>query len=520
MLTQVNPSQLRDFAELTPESLLDVNYKSNDKLETPDTSPKQKYSWDVQNRDNPNRDKGLSKSTVMSKTVPVCKLGEKSEPKATHPLEFPHEKLPSNDHEIFFDWLKFFRTDATGLSKRHLDFIVHYYLEGYAFKPKGVENWQPFTWEEKQTFAEVQPCTGKLFDTRYVNSIGANLFVKYKDEFSDEIESISFGMSGKTCGAVFPRNNLLMQAEMIDTFESMGIRLTHTDLTDSMAKGVLDIGLIQAAALNGDFYGTQRYDVRASGEKNNPKSKGRSATFGQTGSNGSRKSDKVMEFYEELPVHGRDRIRAELKNHGRNAKLVSKEIRAIFNDPNLDPKQKNFAMVQWVKDYMFSYKTLNFVSSESMRAEKYAKDYKRLPWWETFLNKLSVATYKPVFEKITTNLQKLMDWDFRSVVPHYRAIAHHFGLDFLHKLIDFGIQAKDKDRMGQFSDSEKLIITELEKLGIMGTSKMFSPELFKKLSKLGFFAERVEVKSYGQTNAIHHRELNRYPEYYQPPLPL
>ena len=460
------------------------------------------------------------KGTVKSKTVPVCKLGGKSEAKPKHSLEFPHEKLPNSDHEIFFDWLRFFRTDATGLTKRHLDFILHYYLEGYAFKPKGVDNWEPFTWEEKETFAEVQPCSGKRYDYRYVNSIGASLFIRYRGEFSDDIESICFDMSGKAIGAVFPRNNLLMQAEMIDTFESMGMRVTHVDCTDSMPKDTLDISLIQVSALNGDFYGTERYDIRTSGKKNDFKSRGTSVTFGQTGRNGGRRSDKIMQFYQEAPVHGRDRIRAELRNYGRNARLVSKEIRAIFNHPNLDPKQKNFAMVQWVKDYMFSYKTLNFVTAESMRTEKYAKNYKRLSWWEDFLNKLSVATYKPVFEKVTTTLQSLMDWDFRAVIPHYRALAHQFGSDFVHKLIDFAIEAKDKDRLGQFSDSEKSIISELNKLGTMAMSKMFSPELFKKLSNQGFFAERVEVKDYGQTNAIHHRELNLYPQYYQPPLLL
>ena len=520
MLSYLNPVQSRDLGKIALEPPADVNRKSNDELENKDTSLKQKYSWDVQNRDNPNRGKGLSKSTVMSNTVPECQSGVKSEPKATHPLEYPHEKIIGNDHQFFVHDLTFFRDKVTGLSERHVENMKLWFLEGWFFPVSKRGECDSFEYWEKDFPPRVLPNNGKRYDYHWVNSIGVELLVKYYDEFCDRVESISLKFRGETLEALYPRNNFLPVVGLIESVDMLGLKMTRIDLTHSMPLDALDINQIRDSALNWDFSGAKCRKVIDDGERDNPDAQGLTVYIGSAGKKGKRRSDKLYRWYLEMAVHGVNRLRAEMECHDKHALLAVKELLARYNDPSLDNKAKNISMIQWVKDYMYSYKNVNFVESASIKAEKYAKNYKRLPWWQSFLDGLSVTTYKPVFAKVKSTLQSTFDWFYKSATPTERALDHVYGREFVHKLLDARLDAKAKDRCGQFSDSEIKKIREIEKLGTMGMSKMFSPELLDKLVKQGLTAISTKIKSFGQINAVHHRELNRYPEYYQSPLPL
>ena len=68
-------------------------------------------------------------------------------------------------------------------------------------------------------------------------------------------------------------------------------------------------------------------------------------------------------------------------------------------------------MIEWIKGYMYSYKNINFVSTESMVKEKYAKNYEILPWYQSFLDKVKAVEIIPKFNKIKVAIQQIFRLD-------------------------------------------------------------------------------------------------------------
>lgn len=474
----------------------------------------QMYLLKSQNDVNPSHQGKQRKSTVYSNTVPECKARGKSEPKASHPLAYKHYKTTSKDIAITIDWLTFFNACVRNFEDHHIDFLIDQFITGRYFLPDTADDSNLWDFKTTDCYEEVQPNTGKRFDTMYRNSYGARLLVRHDPDALDKITAVRLDIPGGLLKAMLPANNLLPAVAMIETATTVadGLKLTRCDLRQSTPYSWLNICTVASAALAEQFTGAKKFKVYASGQKGNPNKTGVTVVIGADGSDGSRRSRKIVTFYDEKPVHGRDGIAIEVRNYAERAKLIKDDLIAIYNRPGVSNEEKNAAMLVWVRDYMFSPRNINFCDRDSINEEKYAKNYKRLPWYQAFLDKIGACHYVPKLERPKGTLKTFFKWSYDAGIVPFEVVDYNFGRVAAHWLLDIFLDIKKQERKGRPSLSVLEKTTLLIEQGIKDLADAFPSELREKFKRHPLAAANNLIYNVTQGTLIDYRELMKYPE--------
>ena len=455
-----------------------------------------------------------SNSEAVSKLVDML---SPSQPTALSTIAYPSEKTVGGDDEFFFDWSGFSGIGLTHVRQRHVDFLVEELVKGRFFVPREYPETELFDYALSPTVVEVQPNTGNRFDFLYRSSIGVVILVKHDPEDSDKIDSLAIRFTGKPLKALIPRNNQLKIAQLIDMVVQIDpkMHLQRGDIAHSFPLHRLDAEKYADALTKRNFCGFKKRRWTNDFLSDESEEKTYSFILGNTGQkdDGSkgRRSDKIINLYDERKPHGRDRWRLEGRFYGKYARFIQEAMIAIYNDETLTSDQKNTKIVEWMRDFIYSRRTFDLVERESIKAGKYRKDYKRLGFWQNHVDLTEVNAFTYRFASVKSTVQGSFDHLFNRGLGALASIDIAQGRAEVHKFVDALLDAYHSKRNGMTTETVDEILMEMALHEFRWNIKLFSPDLQDKLRKSGYYQESKPTGDYTQPNILYRRELRTYP---------
>ena len=531
-------------------------YTSTQVLKDSDKTPKKQlqisYKWDISKSvpKKPSKldsDENVGKKHGYSSTVPECKWEGKTRAKpdalsvkcynqndelvskfvdsikpsdntGVSMIAYPHQKTVGGSDEYFFDWFGFVGIGLTNVRQRHVEFLREQLIEGRFFSPLGYSESELLPYEWLPSFVEVQPNTGKRYDYAYKNALGVWLFVREEPDNPEKIESLSVRFSGDPLKALIPRNNQLKLAQLTDMMVQLDpkMHLSRADITHSFPRSRLSADDLMDAMRNRDYCGFKRRYWIADFLADDSSEQTYSFKLGHTGQGkdgkSGRRSDKLIGIYDERPVHGRDNWRVEGRFLSKYARLIQDKLIEIYNDKSLTSEQKNVRIVEWMRDFLYSRRTFDFVERQSIEGGKYRKDYKRKQFWQKHLDDSAVNALTYRFAATEGTVQSSFDHLFSRGLGTLVSVDIAQGREEVHILVDALLDAYHSKRKGMTTETVNKIINEMNLHGFRWNLHLFSPDLRQRLARASYYRQSEVRGNFTEPNVLYRRDLRTYPD--------
>jgi len=211
-----------------------------------------------------------------------------------------------------------------------------------------------------------------------------------------------------------------------------------------------------------------------------------------------------------------------VQNRAKYSRKMVADLREIYNSHYSQDRISeklthlcNDKLIAHIRDFNLSRKTFSFVDKSEKKAWYSLKDYKELPFWVEFKERLNTQELHYFFPKKERKIQTTNDWFFRQVGGFLRVLKDALGCELFDKVIRYGIRLNEKKYGKSYSDSNTKLHQQLIDMGRNVVFDMFTDSTRYKLREVGFYDNPCYPKNIDNVTIFDYEKYRTEPRQYQ-----